>query len=376
MNYSQAARAADRARVVELDAQIHELQEQIRVLQLERDPCKLRLDSYRYPVLTLPNEIVSEIFVQFLPPYPDCPPLWGLDSPTTLTHICCKWREIALADPMLWRSLSINSYVDDGDKQLQVVQAWLERSGSCPLSIDLESSHEYYEAPPKGYLIATFLHRERWQHGRLDLRAKEVALIEGPMPLLESLSLAVDHLRYTHPATMVGDLPRLRSVTLDDAHHGNWLPLSQLTALTLKDMHDTNYFILLQDAVNLVHLYLIQCTRLNSPPNNITLTRIETLVMLDCLGGQTLDLFTLPALRGLQWSGELEDEDPICTLTSLVSRSGCKLQQVLLTGTCDVSEESLQVAFPSIPKVTFETEYDWYSEGRTGFKNGLGLEPT
>ncbi|KAJ7641164.1 hypothetical protein FB45DRAFT_712335, partial [Roridomyces roridus] len=57
------------------------------------------------PVLTLPNEITSEIFVHFLPPYPVCPPMTGLDSPTSLTHICRQWREIALATPKLWRAI-------------------------------------------------------------------------------------------------------------------------------------------------------------------------------------------------------------------------------------------------------------------------------
>ncbi|KAJ7641211.1 hypothetical protein FB45DRAFT_1124778 [Roridomyces roridus] len=362
--YSQSARAADRARVVELDAQIHELQAQIRGLQLEREPCKLRLDSYRYPVLTLPNEITSEIFLHCLPRYPDCLPL---DEPTSLTHICHKWRAIALATPKLWRGLAI----DEANNRGGVVQTWLDRSGSCPLSISLECV-----TPTAGSLsetlIAMLLYRERWQHVQLQLRAEEVALIEGPMPLLESLCLTIDKWYYTHPVTSAAGFPRLRSVTLDDADHGNWLPLSQLTTLTLNDVHQTNYLPLLRDAVNLVHLYLIQCTRLGSTSNDITLVRLETLVMLDCLGEQTLDLLTLPALRGLQWSGELEDEDPIRTLTSLVLRSGCKLQQVLLTGTCDVTEESLQVAFPSIPKITYESEYHhWCTEADRGFKDGL-----
>ncbi|KAJ7641207.1 hypothetical protein FB45DRAFT_899649 [Roridomyces roridus] len=101
-DYSKAARAADRVRIVELDAEIQELQARIRLLQLERYPCQQRLDAHRYPVLALPNEIVGEIFVHFLPLYPDTPPLTGIYSPTTLTHICSQWREIALATPKLW----------------------------------------------------------------------------------------------------------------------------------------------------------------------------------------------------------------------------------------------------------------------------------
>ncbi|KAJ7641226.1 hypothetical protein FB45DRAFT_825375 [Roridomyces roridus] len=370
--YSEAARAADRARIVELDAEIQELQARIRLLQLERYPCQQRLDAYRYPVLSLPNEIVGEIFIHFLPPYPDCPPSTGIDSPTTLTHICSQWREIALATPKLWRALLSYRANDQAAHAQRIVQTWLERSGSCPLSIKLERDH-LVATDRKESLIATLLHRERWQHVRLDLRTDEVALIEGPLPLLESLDLSLDKWHYTHPTTVACDFPRLRSVTLDDADHGNWLPLSQLTTLTLKDVYEINYLPLLRDAVNLIHLYLIQCIPLES---GHTLTRLETLVVVDYPGRpQTLDMFTLPALCRLQWSESSDGlgQDHINSVTALISRSGCKLQQVLFTGTCDVSEESLRAAFPSIPKVTLDIEYDWYSEESRGFKNGLGI---
>ncbi|KAJ7641214.1 hypothetical protein FB45DRAFT_899668 [Roridomyces roridus] len=371
--YSQSARAADRARVIELDAQIHELQAQVRVLQLEREPCKQRLDTYKYPVLTLPNEITSEIFLHFLTPYPDCPPLRGLDSPTSLTHICRKWREIALATPMLWRALSI----EEPDDRAGVVQTWLDRSGSCPLSIKLE-----HDIPGVGSLneslIAMLLYRERWQHVQLALRAQEVVLLGGPMPLLESLSLTVDRWYYGHPVTSAADFPRLRSVTLDDADHGNWLPLSQLTTLTLNEVSGTNYFALLRGAVNLVYLCLIRCIHAES---GHTLTRLETLVVVDRLGRrQTLDMLTLPALLQLQWSRPSDapgfwNQNHIDSLTSLISRSGCKLQQILLTGASELSQESLRAALPSVPKVALDSEYDWYPEQSRGFKDGLGLGP-
>ncbi|KAJ7641206.1 hypothetical protein FB45DRAFT_1053774 [Roridomyces roridus] len=330
-DHSEVARAADRARIGAIDAEISELEQRLCVLQMERESCQQqldairalqleretfqqRLDAYKYPVLTLPNEITSEIFVVFLPPYPDCPPLRGLYSPTTLTHICSRWREIALAT-------------------------------------------------------------ERWQHVRLELQAEEVALIEGPMPLLESLYLAVDEWDYIHPAASASGFPRLRSVSLDDADHGNWLPLSQLTTLALQEVYEMDYLPLLRDAVNLVHLHLIYCI---PPKSGHTFTRLETLVVVDdALGGlQTpLHMFTLPVLRGLQWSltGGALGRDHINSVTSLISRSGCKLQQVLFTGKTEVSEQSLRAAFPSVPKVTLDIEYDWYSEESRGFENGLEI---
>ncbi|KAJ7641227.1 hypothetical protein FB45DRAFT_999999 [Roridomyces roridus] len=325
------------ARIVAIDAEICELEERLRVLQTERETRQQRLDAYKYPVLTLPNEITSEIFVHFLPLYPECPPLRGLDSPTALTHICRGWREMALANPMLWRALSIG-YAARTEQAQSVVQTWLDRSGSCPLSINLE--RDYPGATTrKELLTATLLHRERWQHVRLDLRAAEVALIEGPLPLLESLDLAVDELAYMYPAASASDLPRLRSVTLDDADHGNWLPLSQLTILTLNRVYENNY------------LPILRCGELGSSvhPSRTSWPSV------------VIDRWTFGS-------------DHVNSVASLISRSGCKLQQVLFTArTSEVSEESLRAALPSISKVAVDPEYDWYSEASRGFKNGLGL---
>ncbi|KAJ7702953.1 hypothetical protein B0H14DRAFT_3173314 [Mycena olivaceomarginata] len=66
----RAARAADRSRIADIDAQILKLERTISSLKEEKDSLRGQLATYTYPVLTLPNEIVSEIFVQFLPDFP------------------------------------------------------------------------------------------------------------------------------------------------------------------------------------------------------------------------------------------------------------------------------------------------------------------
>ncbi|KAJ7280873.1 hypothetical protein C8J57DRAFT_1174466 [Mycena rebaudengoi] len=68
-------------------------------LELATKDLQTHVDEYKYPILTLPTEITSEIFVHFLPPYPQCPPATGLSSPELLCQICQVWREIALSTP-------------------------------------------------------------------------------------------------------------------------------------------------------------------------------------------------------------------------------------------------------------------------------------
>ncbi|KAJ7659328.1 hypothetical protein DFH06DRAFT_1195491 [Mycena polygramma] len=94
------ASAADRARFADIEAEIQKLKQSIRGLRSEQDLIRARLESHRYPVLTLPNELVSEIFIHFLPIYPSCPPLTGCLSPYTLLGICRKWREVSGCYPL------------------------------------------------------------------------------------------------------------------------------------------------------------------------------------------------------------------------------------------------------------------------------------
>ncbi|KAJ7720010.1 hypothetical protein B0H16DRAFT_1739040 [Mycena metata] len=103
--------AADQTRLEEIEAKVLDLQRSIGIPRAE-EKLKKRLNSRYYPVLTLPNELVSEIFLHFLPEYPRCPPLWGRLSPMTLTQICRQWREIAISTPRLWRAISFNPHLD------------------------------------------------------------------------------------------------------------------------------------------------------------------------------------------------------------------------------------------------------------------------
>ncbi|KAF8134203.1 hypothetical protein K438DRAFT_1883436, partial [Mycena galopus ATCC 62051] len=104
------ALATDRARVADLDADILRLERSLSALRSQRHLVLERLDSYKYPVLTLPNEITAEIFTHSLLLYPDCPPFAGRDSPTLFTQICRQWREIALETPILWRAILLSDF--------------------------------------------------------------------------------------------------------------------------------------------------------------------------------------------------------------------------------------------------------------------------
>ncbi|KAJ7187964.1 hypothetical protein C8R46DRAFT_1053194 [Mycena filopes] len=114
----------DCRQIEEIDAQISELDDEAAISQE-------RLDNFKYPVLTLPPEILSEIFIHFLPAYPICLPLTGPNPPTRLTQICHTWREIAVATPSLWRAIILLHELEGGlppARLAQEVSIWVRRS--------------------------------------------------------------------------------------------------------------------------------------------------------------------------------------------------------------------------------------------------------
>ncbi|KAF8207694.1 hypothetical protein K438DRAFT_1521965, partial [Mycena galopus ATCC 62051] len=55
--------------------------------------------SARHPILDLPPELISLIFVHCLPSFAELHPS---KAPLLLAHICGAWRALALRTPELW----------------------------------------------------------------------------------------------------------------------------------------------------------------------------------------------------------------------------------------------------------------------------------
>ncbi|KAJ7111695.1 hypothetical protein C8R44DRAFT_798490 [Mycena epipterygia] len=114
------------------------------VLETQQRELETELSLVIYPVLSLPTEITSRIFVACLPsdgsvrPSPSKPPL-------TLAQVCSLWRDIALSTCELWSSASfwfstLSMSVVRGVQLL--FEKWISRAKGHPLSLSLISSHE------------------------------------------------------------------------------------------------------------------------------------------------------------------------------------------------------------------------------------------
>ncbi|KAF8191950.1 hypothetical protein K438DRAFT_1762526 [Mycena galopus ATCC 62051] len=102
--------------------------------------------SVTYPVLTLPIEITSDIFLKFVEPgHPSRKALPGSENnPVNLLQICRTWRDIALAIPVLWSILNLicrlpyQCYSSSPAVDDEFIQQWLERTAGVPLSLDFQ----------------------------------------------------------------------------------------------------------------------------------------------------------------------------------------------------------------------------------------------
>ncbi|KAK7024899.1 F-box domain-containing protein [Favolaschia claudopus] len=360
--------AADRAFLAEKDAEIQELQAQISALEraisllhAARKPAQERLNSYKYPILTLPNEIIAEIFLQFLPPYPSAPPLLGALSPTRLTHICRRWRDIACKTPELWRAIDMDPMNDDQlpmslDRTIFLTGLWASRSGHCPLSIRLGAYHD-----PLSTLAPLIPHRDRWEHLTLRIEnTRPLRAIQGAFPLLKSFDIRLGSPISDDVVVTLQNLPLLSTVVLDDFRTPHIsLPWSQLTSLTLSWIYIEHCISILRQTTHLVHctfdLYFHPGTQNDFV--ELVLPQLETLdVQTDAVSplyGHFFQCLVAPALQHLRIPEHLLQPNPIESLSSFISRSGCHLDELRVTEAY-VSQNAYRNAFSAIPDIKME----------------------
>ncbi|KAJ6626003.1 hypothetical protein B0H10DRAFT_1999886 [Mycena sp. CBHHK59/15] len=191
---------------------------------IQQDICDV-LATLRYPVLRLPPEITSEIFVSSLPQHfeffadPD-------NVPLVLTRICRAWRTIALSTPRLWNSvcLMFGSGDEDRDmKRISMLENWLSRATNQPLFMRLISLNS--DGPPmeseKKLAAILARHSQQWRDVILNLPFHQLPSFRSSasFPQLQRLGIsmsqntgAVDLL----PIAVWRDVPALCHVSLLD----------------------------------------------------------------------------------------------------------------------------------------------------------------
>ncbi|KAJ7759630.1 hypothetical protein B0H16DRAFT_595508 [Mycena metata] len=344
-----------RTRVSDLDAQIQRLEASLAMLRAERVVAQEPLDSYAYPVLSLPTEITCEIFLHFLPPYPACPPIDGPFSPTVLTHVCRTWREIAEATPDLWSRITLSAQELSLHKQIEISNLWIRRSGSRPLAIELQNNRDQDLMGLKSLID----YRVRWERLTLRIPSPTVHLprIGGLMPLLRYLDIDSVVRNAPTPLTFL-DAPLLRTVVFNYAAAAT-IPVAwdQITSLTLYYIYPYECVPILAQGLNLVHceLRFVYHDEETNVVLDCTLPRLQTLILQDpyheCPSG-LLTSFIVPALRTLQIPAWFFGSTPLDDLRAFISKVGCKLQKLHIIGQLETSNEAFRREFPTIGDIS------------------------
>ncbi|KAJ7149623.1 hypothetical protein C8R46DRAFT_1125632 [Mycena filopes] len=326
-----------RRRIAEVDAEILALKDALSKVKLERKALKKHLASYIYPVLTLPNEVVSEVFLQTLDKSPS---LGGRGSPIYLGHICQRWRDIALSTPSLWSTMNLAMrHFRAPQNYLRLLDAWLTRSKDCPLSITfIDALNGRVWIMPR-IMEAILAQQARWETIEFDTAWDALHNIQTALPLLRRLDIRLMAPQEPTPGStgMAGSAktisgPNLASVTLYGAKaHMVRLPWIQLTSITIQASLGPLVHIL-QSASNLCELTLRpdrDGDNWNHLPSIPPLMHLQKLIL--TYGTREVQVallsrLTLPALNHL-------DLPVLCRpeVVELLTRSQCPLEGLYIS---------------------------------------------
>ncbi|KAJ7129366.1 hypothetical protein C8R44DRAFT_76300 [Mycena epipterygia] len=269
-----------RAHLAEVEALISEHELRGQKLEETRSAILSQLDGIVYPVLTLPDEITSQIFLHCLSEpivshdwtFDDEPPILATNArhaPLLLLHICRAWKCVAISTPRLWVDLRLDfDFVPvntDPEVMVEFVDAWFSRAGSCPLALNISGSDTGMgmEVLTSTVVSAALQrHAPRLQRLILNLQKDDFGAIQdiGPFPLLEELTLGLPFFDDLDPSPMklpgiTTSATRLHELTLIEDLTPSLVaefPWGQLTKFSCEGLTEEEFFRLLHDAESLV----------------------------------------------------------------------------------------------------------------------------
>ncbi|KAF8069201.1 hypothetical protein FPV67DRAFT_1110108 [Lyophyllum atratum] len=262
-------------------------------------------------------------------------------DPMMLAQVCRHWRDVALSTPMLWSSMAIAC--TDRRRHIPLLEIWLQRSRTCPLTISL--LEPFWETKDKNQwwpqqcalatdilsLLITQSHRWKSINFRFSLRIPFVLenLHPESFQILESAMVSSCQV-----ATSFSDgLPSLDKVwgavhSSPSFHEGQWdyeylehrrenIPWVQLTCIDVT-MSVDSLFEVLPFCHNLVDL------RFTDPRLICNSSNLPSLIPAYRTYPQTT--IVLPSLRNLAMAMK-QPSDPIFRRLTLPSLSSFNIQQ-------------------------------------------------
>ncbi|KAJ7258091.1 hypothetical protein B0H12DRAFT_1110138 [Mycena haematopus] len=340
-----------RTRLQHIDAEIARLELSLQSLQEARtsvleelrllgEPSSEPIDisSLRvayYPVLSLPFEITSQIFLHCLPedirPYPSLD-----DAPLVLTRVCRDWRTVAISTSTLWDQVSIELDSDDNpghidSKWVALLDLWLQRSHPQPLSLTV--SNRSYTKPDETLLAVLDRHSRRCRNITIKLPFHQFSRLEehASLPWLEKLTLSAHGApNIINPISTFRHAPMLRHVCFEAGIVPSEvnLPWTQLTSVEFYGARADDCLELLELTPNIVNCvfdvqYDSHAVALGSP-----LKDLRSFTFSGPAGWGLLRYIAMPTLQTLDLSRCPLDPRNIAQIINFVRRSECQLRSL------------------------------------------------
>ncbi|KAJ7768388.1 hypothetical protein B0H16DRAFT_1716396 [Mycena metata] len=306
-----------------------------RALVQTRTSMQAQLNAIVYPVLTLPPEVVSEIFIRSLSETGARPNV--TEAPLLLCTVCSQWRTIAILTPALWSSIELAfKFSLFGSKFLALLDLWLSRTGHHPLSLSLYyDEYTVTKNRPQVDLLVQLILRHSHQWAEVELKLPDASEFHQFMgyhyPALKALSLTHSINPSIPPVTSFAHAPSLTNVQLSAGCAADpiALPWLQLTSLKCEALYVHECLALLRGTTQLVEftVYLKEGGPALPPISFLTLPTLRSLHLLreEC-HMDLLQYLTLPTLETLSISFENHD---IPRFLAFLARSACSLRRAI-----------------------------------------------
>ncbi|KAK7054003.1 F-box domain-containing protein [Favolaschia claudopus] len=316
--------AALRRRISELTSRIDLLRQTLEDAEGLLDTLKRQLNSLNDPVLALPPEITSEIFVHCLPTDRTADVVNVCEAPLLLTHVCRAWRHIAISLPALWTTFNVTlKDSDDLPRLSYIAQIWLKRAKTCPLSMRIAGALQYNKTF-RSFAKLFQNHSSRIRSLELYTGGKDLDILQSRLSDdldLTSLQKLFVRLSDDYDTTGEGTIEMFASApNLHEAVIKNILPSflilpwQQLTTLTVEMLTMTCSLDILKLTPNLINCYLSAVFDMEDPIQETANPRLSwpnlqhlilfktTNLELPSSAHILFDFVTLPALQTLEIS--------------------------------------------------------------------------
>ncbi|KAJ6508594.1 hypothetical protein C8R45DRAFT_447431 [Mycena sanguinolenta] len=215
--------------IARIDARIEEMELALTQLQAKRALLQEPVDAHKVlisPMRLIPQDILLEIFFACLPSEHNAL-IDPTEAPLLFGRVSRYWRSVAYATPMLWSSIHIppldypNIPSNILSRPERIVQSWLERSATCPLTVSLydfdnqAQTRPDLEKHPIAPHILAVSRRLRCLSlaGDAELLGPILQLDPENLPLLKTLQLIILSNQGPSSTNILG-LPSLENVAL------------------------------------------------------------------------------------------------------------------------------------------------------------------